>query len=143
VLETEVRKGMATDRLMPWLSGFFSVLAMPLVTIGLCGVISYMTVRRRNELVIGLALKRAKAQGLQPGSAAGNDSGYNRNCDRNCRRSCSHTSAEPLAIPHQTKRAIGIRSDIMAAPDCCLRRVLASRPGARRGWTPMAALRYQ
>jgi predicted permease len=56
VLETEVRDGMARERLMAWLSGFFGALAMLLVTIGLYGVISYMTVRRRNELGIRVAL---------------------------------------------------------------------------------------
>src|SRR5213075_531222 len=51
-----VRNGLAHERLMAWLSGFFGGLAAILVMIGLYGLFSYITSMRRNELGIRLAL---------------------------------------------------------------------------------------
>jgi len=56
VLRTQVREGLVRERLMAWLSGFFGVLAAVLVMIGLYGLLSFVTLTRRNELGIRLAL---------------------------------------------------------------------------------------
>jgi len=56
VLKTQVREGLARERLLAWLSAFFGVLAVGLVMIGLYGLVSYTTLLRRNELGIRLAL---------------------------------------------------------------------------------------
>jgi predicted permease len=56
VLKTQIRAGLARERLLAWLSGFFGVLAVVLVLIGLYGLVSYTTLQRRNELGVRLAL---------------------------------------------------------------------------------------
>ncbi|HXT41230.1 MAG TPA: ABC transporter permease [Candidatus Angelobacter sp.] len=56
VLKTQIREGLARERLLAWLSGFFGVLAAVLVMVGLYGLVSYTTLLRRNELGVRLAL---------------------------------------------------------------------------------------
>jgi hypothetical protein len=56
VLKTQIRDGLARERLLAWLSGFFGVLAVVLVLVGLYGLVSYTTLLRKNELGVRLAL---------------------------------------------------------------------------------------
>ncbi len=56
VFETQIRESLIRERLMAWLAGSFGLLAAVLAMIGLYGVISYMVLRRRNEIGIRLAL---------------------------------------------------------------------------------------
>jgi predicted permease len=56
VFETQVRDGLARERILAWLAGSFGVLAALLATIGVYGMISYLVVRRRHEIAIRLAL---------------------------------------------------------------------------------------
>ena len=55
-LQTIIRDGLLGERLMAILSGFFGFLATILATIGLYGVMSYMVIRRTNEIGIRMAL---------------------------------------------------------------------------------------
>ncbi len=63
VFKTEIQNGLARERMMAALSGFFGLLAAILVSIGLYGVVSYIVVCRRNEIGIRMALG-ASRQGV-------------------------------------------------------------------------------
>jgi len=65
LLHTKVEESLLAERLMASLSGFFGALATLLAVLGLYGVISYTTARRRNEIGIRMAL------GAQPGEVVG------------------------------------------------------------------------
>ena len=56
VLKTKIREGLLRERLMATLSGSLGVLAAILASIGLYGLISYMVIRRRNEIGVRMAL---------------------------------------------------------------------------------------
>jgi predicted permease len=77
-----IEEGLTQERLMATLSGFFAALAVALAIIGLYGVVSYTTTRRRNEIGIRVALGarrpevvgmilRDSARMLLPGLAIG------------------------------------------------------------------------
>lgn len=55
-LEMPIVNGMARERLMATLSGFFGLLAVMLAAIGLYGVMSYVVAQRRQEIGIRMAL---------------------------------------------------------------------------------------
>jgi hypothetical protein len=56
VLDVQIRQSVLRERLMANLSVAFGVLAGCLSTLGLYGVVSYIVVRRRNEIGVRLAL---------------------------------------------------------------------------------------
>src|SRR6516165_5491500 len=55
-LQARIRDGLVRERLMAMLSGFFGFLAALVTTVGVYGVISYIVVRRRDEIGIRMAL---------------------------------------------------------------------------------------
>lgn len=56
IFEKHISETLLRERLMATLAGFFGGLAVLLAVIGLYGVISYMVVRRRNEIGVHMAL---------------------------------------------------------------------------------------
>jgi ABC-type antimicrobial peptide transport system permease subunit len=66
ILDVQIERALLGDRLMATLSAGFGLLAACLSTLGLYGVMSYVVVRRRNEIGIRVALgaTRANVYGL-------------------------------------------------------------------------------
>jgi predicted permease len=60
VFRRSVLEGLTRKRLMATLSGFYGVLAAILAMVGIYGIISYMVVRRRNEIGVRIALGAGK-----------------------------------------------------------------------------------
>ncbi len=56
MFHTGVQNGLVRERLMALLSGFFGALAVLLAAIGLYGVVSYLVLKRKNEVGIRMAL---------------------------------------------------------------------------------------
>jgi predicted permease len=61
-LKSQIRDRLVAERMMAWLAGAFGVLAMILVTVGLYGIIAYLTVSRRNEIGIRMSLGATRGQ---------------------------------------------------------------------------------
>jgi predicted permease len=61
-LKSQIRERLVVERMLAWLAGAFGVLAGVLVTVGLYGIIAYLTVSRRNEIGIRLSLGATRGQ---------------------------------------------------------------------------------
>ena len=61
VFSTQMRERVVRERTLAWLAGGFGVLATLMSTIGLYGVISYLTARRRQEIAIRRALGASRS----------------------------------------------------------------------------------
>lgn len=65
VFKTQIKESLARERLLATLSGFFGVLAGVLAVVGIYGVISYMVIRRTNEIGVRMALGAGRADILK------------------------------------------------------------------------------
>jgi predicted permease len=61
-MRTQIRDRLITERATAWLAGAFGILAITIVTIGLYGIIAYLTVSRRQEIGIRLSLGATRRQ---------------------------------------------------------------------------------
>jgi ABC-type antimicrobial peptide transport system permease subunit len=57
-----IRDNLVRDRMLAMLSGFFGLLAILLVIVGLYGVLSFFAAQRRNEIGIRIALGARRMQ---------------------------------------------------------------------------------
>jgi predicted permease len=64
-MEQDVDKTLAIERLIAWVASFFGGLAVLLACIGLYGVMSYVAVRKTNEIGIRFALGATRSQVLR------------------------------------------------------------------------------
>ena len=55
-LKAQIGERLVAERTTAWLAGAFGVLALVMVTVGLYGIIAYLTVSRRHEIGIRLSL---------------------------------------------------------------------------------------
>lgn len=61
-LKSQIGDRLVAERTTAWLAGAFGVLAIVMVTVGLYGIIAYLTVSRRSEIGIRLSLGSTRAQ---------------------------------------------------------------------------------
>jgi ABC-type antimicrobial peptide transport system permease subunit len=61
-LKSQIRERLIRERMIAWVAGAFGIVAMTLVGVGLYGIIAYLSVSRRNEIGIRLALGSTRAQ---------------------------------------------------------------------------------
>jgi ABC-type antimicrobial peptide transport system permease subunit len=61
-LKSQIGDRLVAERTTAWLAGAFGVLATIMVTVGLYGIIAYLTVSRRQEIGIRLSLGSTRTQ---------------------------------------------------------------------------------